>query len=118
MDGCPKCFLPREVGAWQCDGCGYEFSQDVEAVRAALQRQVASSRTALWVSLGVGIAVIGGLVYLATIGFIYVSVPLMLAAVGSIGHAVHRRSVSREHLESFNRRHAPLPKATAQLPAP
>jgi len=42
-------------------------------------------------------------------------VPLMLAVLGSIGHGVHKVSVVREHLRSLDRRHAPLPKATAHL---
>jgi len=39
-------------------------------------------------------------------------VPLALAVVGSIGHAFHQRSAMREHLRTFERRHAQLPKAT------
>jgi hypothetical protein len=106
MSDCPKCHLPIEEGAWQCDGCGYAFSQDVDATRAALQARVKDGRVMLWVTLGVGLGVVGGLAYLATIGFIYVSVGLLIAVVGWIGHAVHSLSVSREHLQSFNRRHA------------
>ena len=82
MTECPKCFLPTEDGAWQCDGCGH-----------------------------VGLAIIGGLVYLATLGYIYISVGLMLAVVGSIGHAIHKLSVLRGHLRLLDRRHVPLPAA-------
>ena len=39
------------------------------------------------------------------------SVPLALAVLGSIGDAIHRISVAREHVTSFDRRHAPLPVA-------
>ncbi|HWO17289.1 MAG TPA: hypothetical protein VNO30_00875 [Kofleriaceae bacterium] len=113
MTECPKCFLPKEENAWQCDGCGYEFSQDYEGVRATLQAQLRTSRIAFWVTLSVGLGIVGGLVYLATLGFIYISVTLMLAIVGGIGHAAYKISVLREHLRSFDRRHPPLPKATA-----
>ena len=113
MTACPKCFLPREEGAWQCDGCGHEFSQDLVRVRAALQEQVRRSRISLAVTLIVGLGIIGGLVYLATRGFLYISIPLVLAVLGGVGHAVHRISVSREHLRSFDRRHVALPKAIA-----
>jgi len=115
MTECPKCFLPKEETAWQCDGCGYEFSRDFESVRSTLQAQLRTSRISFWVTLLVGLGIIGGLVYLATLGFIYISVPLMLAVLGSIGHGVHKVSVVREHLRSLDRRHAPLPKATAHL---
>ena len=110
MGECPKCFLPREPGAWHCDGCGFEFSQDIEGVRAALQAEVRASRTGLWVALGVAVAVIAGLVYLVTIGFIYISVGLLVVAIGGVGHAVHRRSVAREHLYTFTRRHPAVPQ--------
>ena len=110
---CPKCNLPKDDGAWQCDGCGYAFRQDFENVRSELQAQIRTSRIVFWVTLLVGLGVIGGLVYLATLGFIYISVPLMLAVVGSIGAAVHKLSILRDHLRSLDRRHVPLPKATA-----
>jgi hypothetical protein len=117
MTECPKCFLPKEEGAWQCDGCGHEFSRDFATVRSELQAQLGASRTSFWVTLIGGLAILGGLVYLATLGFIYISVPLMLAVVGGIGHAVHKVSVLRGHLRSLDRRHVPLPKATAYLGA-
>ena len=113
MTECPKCYLPKEDSAWQCDGCGYEFTQDFESVRSALQAQLRTSRIVFWLTLIVGFGVIGGVVYLATHGWIYISVPLMLAVVGSIGHAAYKISVLREHLRSLDRRHVSLPKATA-----
>jgi hypothetical protein len=61
------------------------------------------------------VGVVGGIVFLAMNGFIYISVPLLLAVVGSTGNAAHRVSVVREHLSSLDRRHVPLPKATAHL---
>lgn len=124
MMECPKCYLPKEDSAWQCDGCGYEFSQDFENVRSALQAQLRTSRIVFWLTLIVGLGIVGGLVYLATHGWIYISVPLMLAVVGSIGHAAHKISVLRGHLRSLDRRHVSLPKATAHqgpgsgLPSP
>ena len=111
---CPKCQLPIDHGAWHCDGCGHEFSQDIEGVRSRLQHEVAASRRGIWVTLLVDIALTGGVVYLATLGFFYISVPLAVTVVGSIGYAFHRRSVAREHLSEFTRRHAPLPTATAR----
>jgi hypothetical protein len=113
MTECPECHLPKEDNAWQCDGCGYEFSQDFESVRSALRAQLRTSRIVFWLTLIVGFGIVGGLVYLATHGWIYVSVPLMLAVVGSVGHAAHKLSVLRGHLRSLDRRHVSLPKATA-----
>jgi hypothetical protein len=118
MTACPKCFLPRDEGAWQCDGCGFQFSQDIEAVRAALKTQARNSRLAVWWTLIAGAAVVGGVAYLVTLGYIYISVPLALAVVGSIGHAFHRRSAMQEHLRTFERRYAQLPKATVHDPKP
>lgn len=66
-----------------------------------------------WLTLIGGVGLAGGVVYLATQGFLYISVPLLLAVVGSIGHAAHKISVLRDHLRSLDRRHAPLPRATA-----
>jgi len=114
MTECPKCNLPKEESAWQCDGCGYAFRQDFEAVRAELQAQLKTSCTVFWVTLVGAAGLVGLIVYLGTRGFIYISVPLMLAVVGGIGHAVHRTSVLREHLQALDRRHAPLPRATAR----
>lgn len=111
--GCPRCQLPIDHGAWHCDGCGHEFSQDIEAVRARLEREVVRSGRAIWLTLLVDLALIGGVVYLATIGFLFISVPLVGTVIGSIGYALHRRTVAREHLRSFTRRHAPLPTARA-----
>jgi hypothetical protein len=111
MTACPKCFLPREEGAWQCDGCGFQFEQNIEAVRAALNTQARNSRLAVWWTLLVCLGAVGGVAYLASIGYIYISIPLLLAVVGSVGHAFHRRSVMQEHLRTFERRYAQLPKA-------
>ena len=116
MTDCPKCHLPKEDdSAWQCDGCGYEFSQDFEGVRSSLRAQLKKRRTVLWVTVLVNLGLLGGIVFLAMNGFIYISVPLLLAVVGSTGNAAHRISVVREHLRSLDRRHVPLPKATAHL---
>ncbi len=113
---CPKCHLPKEESAWQCDGCGYEFTHDFEGVRVALRAQLRTSRIAFWVTVLVDFGLVGGIIYLATHGLIVISVPLMLAAVGATGHAAHRISVLRRHLRLLDRRHKPLPKATAQPP--
>lgn len=111
---CPKCHLPQEESAWQCDGCGHEFSKDFDAVRSRLQAQLRSSRITLWMTLLVDLVIVGGVVYMVTHGFIYISVPLVLAAMGATGHAAHRISVLREHLRALDRRHVPLPKATVR----
>ena len=111
---CPKCFLPKADSAWQCDGCGFAFRTDFDNVRTELQAELRRSRITLWLTIGLGLGIVGGLVYLMTRGFLYVSVPLMLAVVGWTGHAFHRVSVLKDHLASLNRRHVPLPTATAQ----
>jgi len=114
MSECPKCHLPKEESAWQCDGCGYAFRQDFDAVRAELTAELARSRTMFWATLIGGLAITGGLVYLGLQGYIYISAPLMLALIGGVGHAVHRMNVLRDHLQSLDRRHKPLPQATAR----
>lgn len=112
MTECPKCNLPRDDTAWQCDGCGHEFSQDFEGVRSSLRAQLKQRRTALWVTVLANVALVGAIVFLALNGFIYVSLPLLLAVVGTTANAAHKLSVVREHLSSFDRRHAPRPRAT------
>jgi hypothetical protein len=108
---CPKCQLPKDEGAWHCDGCGYEFSQNYDLVRSTLQAEVARSKRTLVVTLLVDSVLVGVVIYLATRGFIYISASLGVAVIGSIGHALHRMSVMREHLSSFDRRHPSLPAA-------
>jgi hypothetical protein len=110
---CPQCHLPIEQDAWQCDGCGHVFRRDFEQVRRELQAKLKRSQIAFWVTLLVGLGIAGGLVYLATQGFIFVSVPLIVAILGGIGHTLHTTSVLRGHLRELDRRHVPLPKATA-----
>jgi hypothetical protein len=114
MMECPKCHLPTEEDAWQCDGCGYTFRQDYAVVRSELQAKLKTSRTIFWVTLLGSFGLAGLLVYLALQGFTYISVPLAIALVGGIGHAAHRTSRLRDHLRSLDRRHVPLPAATAQ----
>jgi len=74
------------------------------------------ARIGLWLSLVVGLGIIGGVVYMMTRGWFYISVPLLLAVVGSIGHAAHRVRILCGHLSSLDRRHVPLPKATVHVP--
>jgi hypothetical protein len=111
---CPKCYLPKEDSAWQCDGCGYTFDRDFDGVRSALQAKLRTARIVLVLTVLFDFAIVGGVVYLATHGWIYISVPLVVTALGSTGHAAHRISVLRAHLRSLDRRHVPLPKATAR----
>lgn len=111
---CPRCHLPQEDVAWQCDGCGHVFERDLAAVRSRLEVELVRSRVALWVTSAISVAIAGGLVYLATLGWIYISVPLLLALVGGLSHAAHSLSVVRGHLKELDRRHVPLPIATAR----
>lgn len=83
-------------------------------MRSTLQAQLRASRITFGVTLLVDLALVGAVVYMATRGWIYISVPLMLAALGATGHAGHKISVLREHLRSLDRRHVPLPKATVR----
>ena len=115
MTACPKCFLPREDHAWQCDGCGTEFRQDYDTVRAELRAQLQRGRARFWVGTAVSCAIVGGLVYLALHGAIFVSVPLAVGIVGYLHHAASKISVVRGHLELLERRHSALPRATAHV---
>lgn len=110
---CPKCHLPKDDSAWQCDGCGYAFRTDFPQVRAELQTALRKSRVAFWLTVVLDLALAGGVIYLAMHGWYYICVGLAIAAFGWTGHAVHRISVLRDHLASLDRRHAPLPTATA-----
>jgi len=111
---CPRCHLPQEDHAWQCDGCGYELTQDFEGARSKLRSQLASARIAFWVMLAVDCGIVGGTIYLATHGFIVISVPLVLAALGFTVKTARRLSVLREQLLLLDRRHVPLPQATVR----
>lgn len=108
---CPQCMLPLDEGAWQCDGCGHVFSTDFPAVRSRLSAELTAARTLLVVTIGVGVVILGAVVYLATLGMYVVSVPLALAIVGSIGAAAHKHAVGRERVRELDRRHRPLPAA-------
>lgn len=99
-----------------CDGCGQVFDADLASARVGLQAELARRRRALVVTLLVALAIGGVIAYLAIRGWIYISVPVMLGVVGSIGRAVHRISVVRGHLRELDRRHVPLPTATLQGP--
>ena len=113
MTACPKCFLPREDYAWQCDGCGYELRQDYDTIRAELRAQLQRGRVAFVVGLIVSFAIVGGLVWLAMHGAIFISVPLGVGIAGYLHHAAHKISILRGHLELLERRHPALPRATA-----
>lgn len=91
------------------------FAGDFEQVHAALKAQVQRSRVALAVTAVAGIAVLAVVVILALNGifFLAISVPLPIVILGGIGHAAHKASGLRGHLQSFERR---LPKATAKSP--
>jgi hypothetical protein len=111
VTACPKCHLPQEQSAWQCDGCGFEFRTDYDEVRSSLQAQVRRSRIVFWTMLLVDLGIVGGSVYLITLGWIYISLPLVLGALGLTINAVRRIAILREHLYSLDRRHVPVPTA-------
>lgn len=116
MMACPKCHLPKEDSAWQCDGCGLEFSKDFHNVRADLRAQLRTTRIVFWLSVVVALAmvalgVVGGVVFLLS-RWLYLCVSLMAAVLGSIGAAAHKTRVLRGHLRLLDRRHVPLPAAT------
>ena len=110
---CPKCHLPIDGSVWQCDGCGFELRNDFDKLRSELHAQVRTTRTALWLAVIADLGIAAGLVVLAMHGWIYVSLPLVLGAVGVTARNVHRLSVVREDLRQLDRRHVPLPKAIA-----
>ena len=111
MTACPQCHLPQEQSAWQCDGCGFEFRKDYDNVRSSLEAQLRKSRIVFWVMLIADVGIVGATVYLATHGWIYVSVPLVLGALGLTVNAARRIAILREHLYSLDRRHVPVPTA-------
>jgi len=111
---CPKCHLPRDDDAWQCDGCGYEFRQDFDQLRSELRAQLATSRIMFVVAVVIDVMFAVAIVWLAMLGWIYISMPLVLGALGFTGYRVHRMSVLRDRLRSLDRRHVPLPKASVQ----
>lgn len=84
-------------------------------VRTELEGKLRSTRAMLALMLVVDVAIVGATVLLAMNGWIYISIPLILAALGSTGHTAHRIYVLRDHLAALDRRHVPLPTATAHL---
>jgi hypothetical protein len=114
---CPKCHLPWADSAWQCDGCGYEVTQDFESVRSSLRAQLRTSRIVFWLMVLLDLAIVGAVVYMVTRGMFYISAPLVLGAIAGTGAAAHKISVLREHLRALDRRHVPLPKATVRSPS-
>ncbi|MEO8842412.1 MAG: hypothetical protein ABI591_29485 [Kofleriaceae bacterium] len=111
MTACPKCHLPQEASAWQCDGCGFEFRKDYDNVRTTLRARLRTSRIVFWVMQVVDLGMVGGTVYLAAHGWLYVSVPLVVAALGLTVNAARRIANVREDLYSLDRRHVPVPTA-------
>jgi len=111
---CPRCQLPTDDSAWQCDGCGHEFSRDFEAVRARLRGQLRASWRLLGVMIVVDLAIIAATVFVAELGLVVVSAGLVLAAIGSTGHAVFRITSVRASLRELDHRHRPLPTATVR----
>jgi hypothetical protein len=113
---CPRCFLPKDDDAWACDGCGYEFRKDYDQLRLDLRARLRGARRTLLLTLLADVGITAALIYFATLGYYYVDLPLVVALIGGTGHALHRISVVRGHLEALEQRHRQLPAATALPP--
>lgn len=111
---CPRCLLPTDDSAWQCDGCGHEFSRDFEAVRTRLRAQLRASWRLLGVMIVVDLAIVAAIVVVAQLGLVVISAGLALAALGSTGHAVFRITSLRASLRELDHRHRPLPTAVVR----
>lgn len=108
---CPRCLLPTDDSAWQCDGCGHVFSRDFAAVRTRLRARLRASWRLLGLMLLVDLAIGAATVFVAELGLVLVSGGLVLAAIGSTGHAIFRITSARASLGELDRRHRPLPTA-------
>lgn len=116
VSACPQCHLPKEEDAWHCDGCGLEFRKDFALVRTELQCKLRGARAALVWTVISSLAAVGAVVALAIYtSYYYVSIGLVIGIFGALGAVLHRIAVLKGHLVVLDRRHVPLPAATAKI---
>lgn len=115
MSACPQCQLPKEDDAFQCDGCGLMFRKDFAVVRTELQGKLRATKLALVWTVILSLAAVGGVVLMAIYGLYYISIPLGVGIFGAYAAVFHRLRVLKDHLALLDRKHKPLPAATARI---
>ena len=107
---CPMCHRSSPGSAWQC-GCGYEFGQSVENVRALLRGQQMTARILLAMLLVLDLATAGGVVYAAMHGWVVYSTVIFSALIVGTTRTVRKLRITRESLRQLAERDAVLPTA-------
>jgi hypothetical protein len=101
------------AAAWRC-GCGYEFGQTVERVRALLRDQQASAWIALAVVAFVDATAVFGAVFAAIHGWIVVSAFGFTALTLVTARSVRRLLITRASLRQLAERDAAIPRAVVR----
>ena len=107
---CPMCHRGSGASAWQCV-CGYEFGQDIEAVRALLRSQRMNTWIILVLLLVVDVMAVFGVYYAALHGFVVFSVFGFSALILGTARAVRTLLITRASLRQLARRDDALPRA-------
>ncbi|HEX7841897.1 MAG TPA: hypothetical protein VF469_30715 [Kofleriaceae bacterium] len=107
---CPMCHRSNSGSAWQC-GCGYEFGQSAEKVRALLRGQQTAAWIVLPMLLVLDIAAVGGMIYAVMHGLVVYSTLVFGALIMGTARTVRKLRVTRESLRQLAARDAALPTA-------
>ena len=104
------CHRASAASAWRC-GCGHEFSQTAERVRALLRDQQTSAWITLIALVMLDGAAAAGAVYAAVHGFIVIAALGFTALTLLTVRAVRKLLVTRATLRQLARRDPALPRA-------
>ena len=107
---CPMCHRSNRPSAKECDDCGYEFGQSIEALRGMLQNQLLNTRTMFWVrvvaDLALAAVVASGVMY----GFMILPMlPFLFITYQSV-RAGQKIAVTKHSLRLIEQKQ--LPRAT------
>ena len=105
------CHFAKEGTAYQCDRCGYEFGQSHEKLREMLLAQLARARTTLWVLLALDAALLAGVFYALTHGFVLLPWPPVVALTWWTVRTRQKIAISKHSLALIHKQQAKLPEA-------
>ena len=107
---CPMCHRANRDTVKECDDCGYEFGQSIDALRGMLQTQLANSRVMFWVLVGSDLALAAVVAIGIYFGFaIFPLLPFLFVTYQVVG-AAKKISITKHSLKLTEQKQ--LPKAT------